>query len=374
MVWKLFDLPTYFSAEPTTSTKVKYFVTGVVLPCICYLIISVSGTVGVEQPWQSGSPEVYATLLLSRSAVFIFLPLKIFAMAGLIRWLFFPILDPNFGCGLLFSAASFLVSRFSFLRSFTRANHPDCRRNNRDHAGHHCFFLREVLYEESSNLDRKIASADGNRGDHDRIDDSNQRAWIFFLIFAVPLSAPTLTCLTYMRVAVAIGSQAISIPSPVRLVLSIGGLIGAWLVSWRLALNVVMAEYQRLPTTNPNCYISSAAAYGHRHLVRSEVVFTAACESIYVNRQMRLLKFFELTLLCFMPRLQRTLRRIYDRIGPIIAQLCHRSKVVADIAFITLLPLQLVAELLRRFFHISNVDIERFWRSHDSLVDEKAKP
>ena len=90
--------------------------------------------------------------------------------------------------------------------------------------------------------------------------------------------------------------------------------------AWRLSFIWMLEEYSQLPTTEPNrCFVCTAAARGHRRVVHGED-YRAPNGSLYrVNDQLRILKAFELLLLSTSPHAHCICRRVYDRVGPMLA-------------------------------------------------------
>ena len=103
---------------------------------------------------------------------------------------------------------------------------------------------------------------------------------------------------------------------------------------------VMLQEYAKLPKTPPgNCYICTAAARGHRRLVRSEERLLPGGTVRRVNDQTRYFKAAELLLAAVSPGGHRLCRRIYDCLGPRLAALLIHP-VVADVAYLSLKPLE----------------------------------
>jgi hypothetical protein len=111
----------------------------------------------------------------------------------------------------------------------------------------------------------------------------------------------------------------------------------AWTVTyagtWAVAVEQAIRAYHALPTARPSkCYVASAAARGHRRFVRSRVI-----GGVPVNDQLRRLKCAELALATATPRLHRAVRRLYDRVGPVLAAgMIH--PLLADLAYVILKP------------------------------------
>ncbi|HYW80902.1 MAG TPA: DUF6688 family protein [Thermoguttaceae bacterium] len=110
--------------------------------------------------------------------------------------------------------------------------------------------------------------------------------------------------------------------------------------AWRGAVNWMLIEYAKLPTTPPDdCYVCTAAAKGHARLTRAERYRCLSGRHYRVSDQMRRLKAAELILRHTSPRLHRTCRTIYDRTGPPLAARLARPW-RADIAYLSLKPLE----------------------------------
>jgi hypothetical protein len=117
----------------------------------------------------------------------------------------------------------------------------------------------------------------------------------------------------------------------------------AYFAAWRTAVVLMLQQYSELPVTPPSdCYVSTAAAKGHRRFVRGEPVSARSGEMRRVNDQMRYLKAAELLLRASSPRGHRVLRSIYDRVGPVLAAtLVHPA--LADTAYLALKPAEWLA-------------------------------
>ncbi len=114
--------------------------------------------------------------------------------------------------------------------------------------------------------------------------------------------------------------------------------LAAYLGAWRTSLIWMLQEYAKLPTTAPDdCYVCTAAARGHRRLVRGEARLLPGGKLTRVNDQMRYLKAAELLLASVSPAGHRECRRIYDRIGPLLAAILVYP-VLADAAYLSLKP------------------------------------
>lgn len=130
--------------------------------------------------------------------------------------------------------------------------------------------------------------------------------------------------------------------------LGITAWIGLYAAAWRHDVLKMLELYSALPTSPPDCYIATAAAQGHPHIVRSRPIQLTGGRQMSVNSQLQRLKCFELTLLVTAPRLHAVLRSVYDFIGPIFARRI-KNPFVADLAYIVLVPFEwLATRVLRR--------------------------
>ncbi len=125
----------------------------------------------------------------------------------------------------------------------------------------------------------------------------------------------------------------------------------AWLaalgVAWRMSVLRVLYEYTQLPAHPSGCYIATAAACGHRRLVRSAQCQAADGTGFCVTRQLRVLKCAELILMHTCPSLHRSCRNAYDRLGPPLARRMSHP-LLADIAYLSIKPFEWAAIVLMR--------------------------
>ena len=108
----------------------------------------------------------------------------------------------------------------------------------------------------------------------------------------------------------------------------------AYFGSWAFAIVQAKDYYEALPLSRPSCFVVEAAARGHARFVRSW-----DCGGRPVTRQLIALKAAEFRLAQAAPRLHRTLRRIYNRVGPPLARVV-RSPWAADLAYLALKPVE----------------------------------
>lgn len=108
-------------------------------------------------------------------------------------------------------------------------------------------------------------------------------AMFFGIDVMILVAAPTLAIVTYARASLWLLHQPIHRRSVHSLIAAWFACVIAWILSWRLAVTIMLFEYSKLPTTAPKCYVSSAAAHGHPGLVRSQWIWTE--EGVPVHSQ-----------------------------------------------------------------------------------------
>jgi len=138
--------------------------------------------------------------------------------------------------------------------------------------------------------------------------------------------------------------------------------LAGFLAAWRTSLQLAIFEYSQLPMEDPNCYVCTAAAGGHRWLVRREPVWTATGKRVSVNQQMRILKSAELVLRHSSPPLHRICRGIYDRWGRRVSHRLDRPW-KADISYVTMKPVEMTCRAFLALLGIRRTTIDRLYTS-----------
>lgn len=115
--------------------------------------------------------------------------------------------------------------------------------------------------------------------------------------------------------------------------------LGSWFWSWEV--------YDALPDQPPTCFVVTAASRGHRRIVGPMWLVTRHDETRAANRQ--LLTFWQLEAVwnSRAPRSHAIFRRLYNRLGPIIARRIN-SPWLADFVFLVLKPLEMLAVITVR--------------------------
>jgi hypothetical protein len=370
-------------SKPSWLDKAVYAFAGIILPLVAFACASPSGNWAADTPWKSGDFWVYATLVLKWPAVWPFYPLLLFSMAALglflwdrarytaylvvrlglysgvvlalqFAWLIYAptdqiveavaktlvivsILLPATALGLIPAMIAYFVLS------------PLVKR-----WGWGGFLVRAVLAAIPPVLLVFLISDDA-------LDRLITPLVIVFLIMLA--ASPAWAFAAY---ACAAGSVFLErYESQRRWSLLSLLAVSTWATclfgAWRRAMDLAIQEYASLPAENPNCFVCSAAARGHRQLVRSEPVCIDGSRVIWVNRQLRVLKAFELGLKIAAPRVHQAIRRTYNWGGPPLARRL-KSPWAADVAYLALKPAEWIAGLVLRMLRIRPSDVARIYR------------
>lgn len=345
----------------------KYILTGILLPAICLVLSQTGMNPNIEEPWQSGTLDTYVALLLKKPVITVTFPFIIFSMVSFVAVLFFPSQRNRFWTLLglvtgvvlalqylvlfvllvsyatllaaLFSAAGLALLTFfveQFFRKFRRFSIL------------HLMVLTAVVAGVVVIFQRlgwqRILLGGG-------------------LIFLV--AAPTLNFISYLRVAAStLKHFRKSIYERKLLHVPFGlGWIVAYVINWKLSIDLMLVEYRGLPITDPNCFVSSAAANGHSWLVNAHSNESGETDQkpSLVNLQMQRLKFLEFTLKAVFPRVHAPIRKAYNQFGPILASCCKQNKLTADMTFLMLKPIEWTAIALRVLFGVSRMQIRQIY-------------
>jgi hypothetical protein len=341
------------------------FFYGVLGPVLCFMFTYAVG-LSVSGPWQSGEAKHYFEVLLSPPAHLAFVPLVIYSAGCLAGWLVRPERAKQFPIrlgvytGLLLSIQflvfvvivsgylTFLLALFAgpISLAVVYGGTAIIRRWKR-------FSILHLLV-----LTTVVAIGVTIY----QLVDIEDEYWAAPL-FAVP-ATPALCPIVYAFAALRVAERSLDCrTSPqIRLLVWIGWPL-AWLASWKFALDIMLIEYQKLPTTSPRCYVSAAASQGHRCLVGENLKIAG---THVVTLQMQRLKFLEFALAAAAPAIHCSVRRWYNCFGPPLARFCSGNVWFCDLTYVMLLPLELVARAIQRLGSIGEVQIQNIYR--DSRV------
>ena len=349
---------------PSIELRIKFFVTGVLFPASSIIFVSIGFGVA-DSPWQSGNIPDYVAMLLTWPALLPFVPLICFSAMCLTAYCIRPTLarTPVVMIGIA-GGAVLALQYFAFVCLVTPFISVAVALviGPLVAGGAYClchfaplikrFTIRHVLILTTvaavlsamlltTNAQREVSSV--------------------FYAFAVALfwcavAAPTLNAITYVRVCIYALKDRGKIGLGIPLIGGIVGWIVSWAVSWKFGVDAMITEYSKLPVTDPSCYVSSAAAHGHRKFVRSQW-HPMGC----VNLQMQRLKFLEFALAVAAPKLHQRIRQIYNERGPTLARVCKSNVWFADATYITLKPLELCAVTLRKVLRTSKEAIRQIY-------------
>lgn len=344
-------------------SRVMYALFGVVLPLVCFFMAPLESPLAPD--WQSGQIDDYIGLLYGGPPLIVFFPLLLYAMVALALMLICPLwarqrmavrigvfsgvilalqygvilcvaLEPGWLIAVIvwvLAAGVFVGVTYAYryltsywkLRNFPRY----CRVRN--------YTLLAVGMLAPLLVGLSILINGSNT-----IEILIGAPALFALVFA-----PGLTLLVFVLMSIRIVMTGIDQRDSAAIALLPGVAWGAaWLGSWALAIHQAVDLYQALPTNPPSgdCYITTAAAHGHRRLVGGRVVRLDDRSSLRINRQMRICKISELALRALCPRGHRICRAVYDAIGPALAHRINRP-LRADLAFLLVCPFTLCAAL-----------------------------
>lgn len=372
----------------TLNLKIRYVLTGVILPAT-NVVGAISGMeIGVHTPWQSGRFADYHAVFMSGFPLAFFLPVFLFSMAGLIV----VVLRPNLRkdswvrvslvggaiastvhmicllplAGLIFPLVAAVIAApcLAFLIwVLLQIPWSNIRR----------FGIRHIIV-----LTSVVACMVGLFRFTELLSAISPIVYGSFLWCFVGASA--LNAMTYVRLAAAVeidnlfevynhskvDNQSLSREDSPRWPRAMVSMAGAWLVvyvgTWVLAVRQTLVDYEKLPTSDPNCYVSSAAAHGHAALVGSfEDVHDGS--SIVINRQMQEMKCLELAFAVTSPKAHRLVRRVYNFVGPKLAWVCRRNTWFADVSFLMLKPVEWMAVCVRRIARIDEELVGKIYRT-----------
>lgn len=349
---------------PSIELRIKFFVTGVLFPASSIIFVSIGYSVA-DSPWQSGNIADYVAMLLTWPGLLPFVPLICFSAVCLTAYCIRPTLarTPIVLIGIAGGAvlalqyfafvclvASFISVAVALVIGPLVAGGAYCLCHFtpliKRFTIRHVLILTTVVAVLSAlllatNARREVSSIVYSLG---------------VLLFWCAIAAPTLNAITYVRVCIYALKDRGDIGFGVPLVGSLVGWVISWAVSWKFGVDAMITEYSKLPVTDPSCYVSSAAAYGHRKFVRSELHPMGR-----VNLQMQRLKFLEFALAVAAPKLHRRIRQIYNNRGPGLARVCSWNVWFADATYIALKPLELCAVTLRKVLRTSKEAIRQIY-------------
>jgi hypothetical protein len=320
--------------------RVTYALIVVVLPVACFFLIG-----GLHPEWQSGELSDYAALMLIPETSKFFFPFMVYAVVCMLLLLVAPrYFAPRFvvrlgiytGCllalqytvlvaGTDFAFISFISGGFLIAGEWISGKIKSRKIRNG-------FFLLFTIAGIALALASQVPIEE-----------------IPILVFMVILIASPLLCLT---VAAVTAIKLIKIYERKNLKIWQATGLAAWLISylfaWRFSVLQAIEIYDSLPTYPPDCYIATASARGHNHIVRSWPVATSGGK-IWVTRQLQVLKCAELALMTLTPRFHRILRTVYDVVGVALARRLT-NPFLADLAYLTLKPFEWAAALALKVF------------------------
>lgn len=345
----------------TVRARFRFAVTGIVLPAIALLLCTEDSPLPTS-PWQSGEVKDYVSRLLTWPGYAAFLPMLIYSMVSLSLFVFrerslrmLPVRIGLYGGAVLaiqFLVIVMLVGGGAFTLMFGGitwiallvTGYPMVLAIQRSKRFTIRFLMTLTAISAIVLVTLQWLVASGKL-------DSDFAG--YFLLAAV--GCPPLACVTYCRSAWLAwnwreyealeshgANRAYTMPSVI-------GWLFAYAGAWTVSIEIMLREYAKLPIQNPQCYVCSAAAGGHRVVVRSSPV---GPQHVPINQQVRRIKALEFAIAVIAPSFHCGLRRAYDRVGPTLAKPCRRSKLVADLTYFSLLPVEAVAVIATRILGV----------------------
>ena len=357
----------------TIPLRIKLFFTGVVLPVICLVCVACGADSGGLAPWQSGNLVHHVQVILRAPAIFAFFPLLAISFFSIGVWCFKPgwsnkiLIRIGLYTGVLMSL-TFVVLLFYttvlYSQFFAVIAAPTIALV--------VFVGGKIIRKQFSIAYLMIMTACVAvvLCVMPLVFETRAITGFFFISCLVLVGAsPTLGFITFLRASIAanfidrkIGTEN-NPGSVTKLLIAPFGWLISYVVSWKVALGIEAVEYAKLPLTDPNCYVSSAAAHGHRRFVQSH---RPNQNFGLVNQQMKRVKFLEFALVALAPRLHKTVRSVYNRIGPVLASVCRSSVWFADATFILLKPVEIMAVGVQRILKIDSDLVDRIYVDSES--------
>ncbi len=349
------DEPKSFSVR----MRFTFFAHGVFLPAIL-LLLSLGGLkFEPSSPWQSGEIRDYLAMLLRPTALLPFLPGIVYSAVSMAAWTFAPEAQSKVWVRVGIYSGLVLALQFATIVTWMQP---------------YLIVLAAIVWTAWHVVLLLFQYFSHRQLSIMHIMVLTTLAAVCAMSFAIygkvmltlPLfaciyvlgSTPILNVIAYAWAVIALLTTDIQSSHRERREVGYGliALAVAWLVEWRFAIVAMLDEYSKLPTTNPNCYLSNAAAYAHPCL-------TGARERGAITIGMRRLKFVELVFKATAPGLHRSIRRHYDRFGPPLARLCRRNYLLATVTCVCLKPIELVAEGLRLVLQIRSYQLQAIYGS-----------
>lgn len=370
--------------------RFKYFVTGVLGPIGCFAMSWSGMNARVDPIWQSGKLDVYLTLMLEPKALLPFMPLLIFSLLSLaaccvrlefgrhwvvrlgifgggllsVQYLLFVVIATSF---FTLIAAAIVGPALALVTYLGAKLMPQARRVT---------IWQIMLLTSVVAVIAAFVAANSSTLSEGGVGTLVQL--LLNVLMTMLIATPMLNCVTYVRATFALLRSPALFPMAQRDVRSLLASAIGWLLgfgaSWKFAVEAMLSEYSRLPTSPPNCYISTAAACGHRQFVgverfaRSQVMACDLQSPFPVNDQMCRLKFLEFALAATSPSVHRCVRRVYNAFGPHAASICRSNVWLADASYVAFKPLEWLAELIRVAARVPSHNVQALYSFTRSTV------
>ena len=366
--------------------RIKFFLTGVLFPIICLAVVLAGGKTGiVHTPWQSGEWLDHYIVFLSSPTITAFFPLLLFSFVCLSLWCFSPRFSYSIVVRLGLQTGAILALMFSLLLIPSTSFLPwMCAVVVAPVLGLLTWSIGKLARKRFTILyllilTTVVAGLCSLAMAIYQADPQYAQIFITVAMFIVG-SAPVLGMVSFLRASRASyflvnprdNIESSSSDHKTKMRANRWRIAAGWITwstamywSWKIALQTQAIEYAKLPTSDPNCYVSSAAAHGHPRWVGSKSTDLHLDSAPKVNLQMKRLKFLELGLRVLAPGIHARIRLIYNSIGPQLARRCKSNIWFADLTFLALKPIEWAAITVRALSGIPRDTVDALYSGTD---------
>ncbi len=247
--------------------RITYFAHGIILPCILFGMSLCGHEATLDEPWQSGRIGEYIAALFRPRAWYIFVPAVLYSAISMATWAIAPRMETKawvrlgiysgVPLTLYFFVPLLIIMHIPMLIMIAIAI-P---------AWHVVLWIVLMAVPNRIQIWHIMACTAFVAA----IAALYIYTGLFLLMypimagFGLLLAAPGLTVIAYCRAATHFAHSHMAVPSRDKSFILVGflTLFVAWLASIYYAILIMLDEYSKFPTTNPNCYLSNAAAYAH---------------------------------------------------------------------------------------------------------------
>jgi hypothetical protein len=369
------NVPTLAPWQTTLSVslRTRLFLTGVLYPIFCFLFVASGARPKFSDYWQDGRLDTYASLILSAPVFYIFMPWIVFSIIGFGHWCFAPKSYDKKWVRFAIYTGVLLTLQFNILLLITVLVISALM-------GTIFMVVQAVIFCSIGWLAKRIfrftilhlmiatTAVAIMAAILIQFEDAREAgSMVMFLIPMMVGGAPFMALVSFCRAGRAVNflhrtnGLTVAYPGPNHY-RDLRMWFFTWIiglaVSWKFAIDLMFEEYSKLPASPPpGCFISMAAAHGHRRFVGSQININGKL----VSMQMARCKMVELAIKALFPGLHWTIRSVYNTVGPSIANQCRRNKWSADAAYLAMKPFEWLALIVQFLFGISNIKVRALY-------------